>query len=231
VSRTFKRYTITEYIAYLRMFVGKVRFSQVHMHHTWVPAHSHWIKMKNKMDVITGMYRYHVDTRGFNDIAQHVTIDPEGYIWDGRSLLSPPASAKNYNDSDNDRIHPFMFEIIGDFDEGRDKLEGSQLQTVNGLVNEVMLLWGSELRFHNEMTNQKSCPGTGIDKAQFISQLKAAPVKEDEYMLAVEDADKIIKLLGAVWQVTDTPETTNAGQNEAGRLANEIRKASGQPIL
>lgn len=229
--RIFKRYTLIEYIAYLITFVGRVRFSELHMHHTWVPAHSHWYKMKNKMDVITGMYRYHTDTRGFSDIAQHATIDPEGYIWAGRSLLMPPASATNYNDSDNDRIHPFMFEMIGDFDEGRDKLEGSQLATVNGLVNEIMLLWGSELKFHRDMTNWKSCPGTGIDKAQFISQLMFTPVKEEEHMLCVEDADKIIKLLGAVWQVTDTPTATNEGQNEVGRLANELRKASGQKTI
>ena len=226
MSRSFRRYTLVEYIAYLRTFVGKVRFTQVHMHHTWVPAHSHWYKMKNKMDVITGMWRYHTDTRGFSDIAQHVTIDPEGYIWDGRSLLSPPASATNYNDSDNDRFHPFMFEMIGDFDEGRDKLEGSQLATVNGLVNEIMLLWGSELKFHRDMTNQKSCPGTGITKDWFLSQLK-----EDERVLKVEDANKIIALLGAVWQVTDTPTATNEGQGEVGRLANELRKASGQPTI
>lgn len=224
--RIFKRYTLIEYIAYLRTFVGRVRFSQVHMHHTWVPTHANWRSMKNKMDVITGMYRYHTDTREFNDIAQHATIDPEGYIWEGRSLLMPPASATNYNDSDNDRIHPFMFEMIGNFDKYRDNLEGAQLETVNGLVNEVMLLWGSELKFHRDMTNQKSCPGTGITKDWFLSQLK-----EDECVLKVEDADKIIKLLGAVWQVTDTPTATNEGQNEVGRLANELRKASGQSTI
>ena len=229
--RSFKRYTLSEYLAYLRTFVGKVKFSQVHMHHTWVPSHSHWYKTKNKMDVINGMWRYHTDTRGFSDIAQHATIDPEGYIWEGRSLLMPPASATSYNDSDNDRIHPFMFEMIGDFDKGRDKFEGAQLATVKALVNEVMMLWGSELRFHRDMTNQKSCPGTGIEKEWFLCQLNAEELKEEEPMLTVTDANKIIALLGAVWQVTDTPESTNAGQNEAGRLANELRKASGQSTI
>lgn len=229
MSKTFKRYTLDEYIAYLRTFVGKVRFSQAHMHHTWVPTHTHWYKMKNKMDVISGMWRYHTDTRGFNDIAQHATVDPEGYIWAGRSLLEPPASATNYNDSDNDRIHPFMFEIIGDFDKGRDKLEGAQLSTVNVLVNEVMLLWGSELKFHRDMTNQKSCPGTGIAKEWFLSQLKVVDPKE-EYLMTPEDANKIIAVLGAIWQIADTIEPTNEGQKEVGRLANELRKSSGQPI-
>lgn len=54
--------------------------------------------------------------------------------------------------------------------------------------------------------------------------------KEDEYMLKAEDANKVIALLGAVWQLTDTPATTNEGQREATRLANELRKASGQEV-
>jgi hypothetical protein len=37
--------------------------------------------------------------------------------------------------------------------------------------------------------------------------------------------------MGAIWQITDTPTAANEGQNEAGRLANELRKASGQPTI
>ena len=53
--------------------------------------------------------------------------------------------------------------------------------------------------------------------------------REDFVVLKVEDANKIIDLLGAVWKITDTPAPTNEGQLEVQRLANELRKASGQP--
>jgi hypothetical protein len=54
--------------------------------------------------------------------------------------------------------------------------------------------------------------------------------REEESQMKVEDANKIIALLGAVWKVTDTSEATNDGQKEVARLANEVRKASGQPV-
>lgn len=164
------------------------------MHHTWIPTHANWHSMKNKMDVITGMWRYHTDTRGFSDIAQHVTIDPEGYIWEGRSLLLPPASATGHNDPDNDVIHPFMFEMIGDFDINRDKLEGAQLATVLGLTRAIMdlsKLSDSKVIFHRDMTNQKSCPGTGLEKAWFLEQLKP-PAPKPEPLPTIQDRVNIV---------------------------------------
>ncbi|WP_391556976.1 N-acetylmuramoyl-L-alanine amidase [Robertmurraya sp.] len=50
--------------------------------------------------------------------------------------------------------------------------------------------------------------------------------KEDEYEMTKEDANKIIALLGAGWHICKD----KASQDEFKRLANEIRKASGQPL-
>lgn len=66
---------------------------------------------------------------------------------------------------------------------------------------------------------------TNVDPLQYLEHFY---VEGDDYMLNPDDANKIIALLGAVWQVTDTPNSTNEGQNEAGRLANALREASGQ---
>src|SRR5690554_2133211 len=230
MSRSFKRYTLEQFIEILKQHTTKVKFSEVHVHHTWKPTQASWRASASGERVMLGMYNAHKG-RDFSDIAQHATIDPDGFIWDGRSFLMPPASATGHNDSDNDRIHPFMFKMIGNFDLGQEQLEGEQLATVIGLTRAIMELWQlheSKVRFHREMTNQKSCPGTGIKKEWFLDQIKD---KEEEPMLNVTDANKIIALLGAVWQVTDTPESTNDGQNEVGRLANELRKASGQKTI
>jgi hypothetical protein len=187
--RTFKRFTLAEYIRYLKTFASKVKFSEVHVHHTWKPTQASWRASKNKESVMLGMYNAHLG-RDFSDIAQHATIDPDGYIWDGRGLLMPPASAIDHNDSDNDLIHPFMFEMIGDFDIGQEKLEGAQLATVVGLVRAVMDLWklnDSNVRFHREMQSGKSCPGTGITKDWFLAQLKpAAPTPDPTKVVATK---------------------------------------------
>lgn len=54
----------------------------------------------------------------------------------------------------------------------------------------------------------------------------APPAQEvEEYMLAVEDANKVIGFLAAAHGASADPEA----QDEFHRLANELRKASGQP--
>lgn len=54
-----------------------------------------------------------------------------------------------------------------------------------------------------------------------------APVEEvEEYMLKVGDAEKIIRFLSAGWFVA----AGTGGENEFKRLADEIRKASGQNV-
>lgn len=123
---------------------------------------------------------------------------------------------------------------------------GNYAQTLENAVQLVaeMLIdrgWGVDrLRRHWDWSG-KICPRLMYDggkwtgwavfkqRVQAAINVKSEP-KEDEYTMSPEDANKIIALLGAVWQVTDTPESTNAGQNEAGRLANELRKASGQEV-
>ncbi|WP_199623660.1 stalk domain-containing protein [Paenibacillus alkalitolerans] len=181
VQRQFKRYTLPDYIEQvLRPNTGKVYFSKIHVHGTWRPTIADYRKEMNKERIIQIMWRAHL-LRGFTDIAQHASIDPEGYIWDGRSLLVPPASAYGNNDPDNDGVHPFMFEMIGNFDYGNEKLEGPQLSTSVGLTRAVMYLWGrvtGDIRFHREMQPGKTCPGSAITKEWFLDQVADASLQK-----------------------------------------------------
>jgi hypothetical protein len=166
-TRTFKRYTLEEYIAYLHSYIGRVHFPEVHVHATWKPTIANF-RLRPGDYYIRSMYRSHL-LRGFTDIAQHATIDPDGYVWEGRPLTVAPASSTGYNDPDNDGIHPFMFEMIGDFDIGKERLEGAQLRTSIGLTRALVDIFGSRIVFHREMdTKGKTCPGSGIDKAEFL---------------------------------------------------------------
>lgn len=216
MRRNFSRYSLYDFIEkVLKPAVGKVKFSEVHIHATWKPTIAQFRK-DGGLRLVQGMWRFHTGTQKWSDIAQHATIDPDGYIWDGRSLLQPPASSTNYNDGDNDHIHPFMFEMIGDFDKGKEKLEGPQLLASVGLTRAVVDLFGSKPRFHREMdTKGKTCPGSGIDMAWFMKLVEGAKPK-----MKVEDAEKLIKILQAVYGIVP--------DKEIGRLADELRVASGQ---
>ncbi|WP_199615566.1 peptidoglycan recognition protein family protein [Paenibacillus alkalitolerans] len=187
--KSFRRYTLVEYIEQvLRPIVGRVRFSEIHVHGTWKPTIADFRKRPGEY-YMQAMYRAHL-ARGFFDIAQHATVDPDGYIWDGRSLLLPPASATGNNDPDADGVHPFMFEMIGNFDRGCERLEGPQLLTTSGLCSAIMKLWNlgqDAIHFHREYTNQKTCPGSGIEKTWFLDQVTKPKMSNQEPTAPAED--------------------------------------------
>ena len=61
---------------------------RVDLHHTH-PAHADY----RGLESIERMARTHVEVRGFEDIAQHVTVAPDASaIWTGRDWNRTPAS-------------------------------------------------------------------------------------------------------------------------------------------
>ena len=149
-------------------FTRRVR--EVHLHHTWRPNHA----QDRGLASVEAMARYHTETLGWSDIAQHLTVDSAGRLWTGRDWNRAPASAAGYNGSASDG--PFMIEVVGDFDLGRDPFEGDQREATVRAVAHVQRRFGLEpeaLRFHNEMSG-KSCPGTSLDRAEVVAAVRAA---------------------------------------------------------
>lgn len=174
-------------IARLFAETGKRRVTEVHLHHTFIPSHADFKAAVARhggdaeaggLDLCRSMWRFHVCERDFADIAQHVSIDPAGRIWLNRNWNRSPASATGFN-GDHAR-GPFMIETIGNFDVGHDVLGGGQLHAVLTVIASVQMACGlpaEALRFHNEMTDAKSCPGTSIDKLELqgrVDELRRA---------------------------------------------------------
>lgn len=165
----FQRLTVKQFADVLQAFPFRRRITAVHMHHTWQPNHANWRGQAS----MEGMWRFHTQERGFSDIAQHLTIDPEGLVWTGRSWNNAPASAVGHNG--NGVAGPFMFEAVGNFDKGGDPFSGAQRQAVLDvitLVNRQFGLDAGTLLFHNQVA-AKSCPGTSIDRAAFVEEVRA----------------------------------------------------------
>lgn len=131
-----------------------------------------------------------------------------------------------YADADNDRSHPFMFEMIGNFDIGAEKLEGAQLATSIKLTNAILSLWrlpDEAVKFHREMNPGKTCPGSSVGKAPFLQLVREWRSVD----ISPADANKIIETwLSPAWFAA----ITKAEKDEIHRLANELRKASGQQL-
>lgn len=144
----------------------------VHVHHTWRPRRQDF----RGLATIEAMRRFHMEQNGWSDIAQHLTIDPQGGLWTGRNWNLAPASAVGHNGNSSEG--PFMIEMVGDFDAGQDPFDGDQRQAALEAVAHLMRafdLKDADLKFHNQMTNQKSCPGTSIKRADFLQAVHALP--------------------------------------------------------
>jgi hypothetical protein len=164
---TFQRVSTEQFEVLLQKFDFKRKTDAVHMHHTWRPRRADF----RGHETIVSMWRFHTHENGWSDIAQHITIDPEGMIWLGRNWNLPPASAAGHNG--NKTSGPFMFEMIGDFDRNQDPFDGPQKETVLKVIALVQQRFGldpASLRFHNSMS-PKSCPGTSIDRGQLLKEI------------------------------------------------------------
>jgi hypothetical protein len=146
------------------------KITAVHLHHTWRPNRAQFRGLAS----IQGMRDYHVGL-GWDDIGQHLTIDPFGISWTGRNWNLPPASQKGKNGRPD--AGPFMIEMVGDFDAGHDTLDGDQRVAVCRVVAGILAQCGldpKEIYFHRELGSPKTCPGTGVDKPRLIAEIKTA---------------------------------------------------------
>jgi peptidoglycan hydrolase-like protein with peptidoglycan-binding domain len=176
------------FLAYLKKHVSATLIA-CHVHHTYRPEHKDF-KGNNYRKLQDGMKKAHL-ARGFSTIAQHITIFPDGKIMTGRDVNLAPASAVGYNQSN--AKHPFMFEMIGDFDKGNDTLQGRQLESAVKVAR-YFYQKNRDIFFHRELLLHgkppKSCPGTGVDKSWFLNLVRdktKLPVPEDDYVVKVNN--------------------------------------------
>ena len=166
----FRRLSVAEFAELLARFPFTRRVNQVHMHHTWSPNHREWRGLAS----VQAMRDFHVRTNGWSDIAQHITIAPDGGIWTGRNWNQAPASSGGFNGTS--AVGPFMFETVGNFDVGRDPFAGAQRDAVLEVIARVQLRFGlpaESLHFHRQLNSPKTCPGSGIAYEATLDAVRA----------------------------------------------------------
>ena len=168
MSCPFRPLSPPEFAEEVARFAWTRRVWRVDMHHTFYPAHADYCGLLT----IERMRDFHVGTRGFEDIAQHVSIAPDGVIWTGRDWNRTPASVGFCMNAG-----VFMFEMIGNFDRGHDRLEGAQLESTITVIDTVQRHFGlpwQALLFHRDVpVTEKTCPGTSVAKLPILRRLQA----------------------------------------------------------
>lgn len=167
---TFKKLNFNE----LTKELDKHKFKQLHIHHTWKPTHKSFTG-NNHIVMQQSMKNYHVNTNKWSDIAQHLTLFPDGIWLTGRPFNIAPASISGWNTG------ALCVEMVGNFDLpntgqfnnlGYDKLEGQQKQEILKLINYFINKYGEQsIKFHNE-NSPKTCPGTSLNKQVLIQEAK-----------------------------------------------------------
>ena len=155
----FEIITITELLKRLDSYNHK----ELHVHHAWEPSKEDF-NGSNGLQLQESMRNYHVNTLGWADIGQHVTLLPDGKFVTGRPFGQTPASIAGYNTGG------FAVEMLGNFDAGHDVLEGPQKASILRLAK-YFDDKGRYIRFHRE-NSTKTCPGSGIDKTEFMGEVK-----------------------------------------------------------
>ncbi len=222
MPKPFVPLTLVQFRDMLLRFPFSRAVSTVHMHHTFRPNRAQYKGLAS----IDAMHEFHTRERGFSDIAQHITIAPDGTIWTGRNWNKAPASATGHNGSSVSG--PFMFEMIGDFDTGRDPFDDPQRSTVLEVIAAVQSrfrLPPDALRFHREMAN-KSCPGSGIDLDEVVEAVRKlhgsrgvarsadeggpfSPVHRDDELTGIQRT-QIARAIDALLADTSPAETATA---------------------
>jgi hypothetical protein len=168
MSQPFCALSPAEFVTRVAQYPWSRRVWRIDMHHTWYPTHADY----RGLESIERMARYHVEQRGFEDLAQHVTVAPDGTIWTGRDWNCTPASV-----GFGMNVGVFMLEVIGNFDRGFDRLHGGQLDSVIVVIDAVQRRFAlpvQALLFHREVPQtEKTCPGTSINKADVLRRVRA----------------------------------------------------------
>ena len=174
----FTKMSVNEFKSWLQK-QGNYNYTGIQIHHTASPSYKHFYKAngthEDELTRQNNMKSYHVNTNGWDDIAQHFTIFPNGKIVTGRSLANTTAigiRGWNYN--------KICIEIYGNFDHGQDVMTNEQKQAVIAVYGELCKKFGitpsiSTIRCHawftaggtylgdyNAGRSAKTCPGTNF---------------------------------------------------------------------
>jgi len=136
----------------------KGQWSKITLHHSAEnssdPAGG---SLEDSITSIRGIQRFHIEDRGWSDIAYHFLIDPAGRIFEGRELKWQGAHAGGANNAQNIGIC-----VLGDFERrGPTPAALKSLELLVADLRDRFRIREGRLYAHREL-NTTSCPGDAL---------------------------------------------------------------------
>lgn len=182
----FTLMTIDEFETWIKNLKVTRTIKYLQVHHTWSPSYAQF-NGSNHFTLQKNMKNYHVNSAGYVDIAQQLSVFPDGKIMTGRSFNIDPAGARGMNQNG------ICVENVGNFDRGGDTMTAAQRNTIVRLYAAMCKRFGvspeTGIRYHGWYTaggtylgtyissrSAKTCPGTnffgGNTRAAYDKNLK-----------------------------------------------------------
>lgn len=142
--------------------------TEIHLHHCWKPDKNTYNVSDDKNSLIQKIFYYDTKVKGNTDFSYHLLITPDGRIWLNRDINTPPSSIKGRNGTE--QFGPISIAILGNFDIGKDKLEGIQKERLVLLLNVLMTMYhitDEKLVFLSDYSPRTS-PGNSVYKAELL---------------------------------------------------------------
>lgn len=163
---------LDEFKNYIDSLIMVRKIKLIQLHHTYSPSYKHF-KGNNHQALQEGMKNYHVNTNGWDDIGQNLTIFPDGLVMLGRDLNKAPAGIKGAN------TNGICIECLGNFDKGGDIMTKEQKNSIVAVVKILLdkfglsaidgvtyhCWWssdGREIGDYVKSYSVKTCPGTNF---------------------------------------------------------------------
>lgn len=171
VSKMVQRLTIDEFISYYKQNIKRF-ITELHLQHCWKPDKRTYLKAPNKEAIIQNIYTRDNQLKGLDDFSHHLLITPDGHIWTNRDINQAPSSIKGRNG--NDKFGPISIAILGNFDKGKELLEGEQLDALLQLLKFLMdyhCIEEDKFIFHREHSPRTS-PGSSLSKYELLQRVR-----------------------------------------------------------
>jgi hypothetical protein len=147
-------------------------WSRITVHHSGTEDDARGVRAGEGRDVVRKIQKFHMETRGWGDIAYHYLIDPAGRVYEGRSIRYQGAHAGYDANRKNNNPGNIGICMLGDFESSHPPRQAiASLDALIGSLRGQHGISRARVYGHRELAASE-CPGP--DLARWVQQYRGS---------------------------------------------------------